>query len=352
MDERPIDLTTVSDDHAVVHITRDDGSVRVDVERGLEPDGEFTIDVGDGHVVSGRTLPRPAGELLAVVATVNDVHFGEVEAGRIDDLTEGPIRRAELGAPPYPDVMNTAAAADMAAIDPDAVVVKGDLSDDGHDVEWEHFEACYRAPFGDRLHVVRGNHDAYRGQSRYAGHQQIDVDGLTIALLDTVIPEQTTGRFDADAADWLATVASEADRPVLVMGHHQQWVAGGGSDQRPDDYFGIHPDDSDRLDGVAAAHSSIIGYTAGHTHRHRRRSMTRAGVPSIEVGCTKDFPGTWAEHRVYDGGVMHLVHRIGGDAALRWSESCRGLYADFGIDYGAYALGELADRCFVIPFRS
>ena len=37
--------------------------------------------------------------------------------------------------------------------------------------------------------------------------------------------------------------------------------------------------------------------------------------------------------------------------ALAWSESCRSLYSDFGIDYGAYALGELSDRCFVIPLR-
>ena len=38
--------------------------------------------------------------------------------------------------------------------------------------------------------------------------------------------------------------------------------------------------------------------------------------------------------------------------ALEWSESCRHLYADFGVDYESYALGSLADRCFVIPLRS
>lgn len=350
MNDRPIDLTTVSDQHAVVHVTRDDGSVDVHVERGLTPDAEFTIDIGDGGTVEGRTLPRLPGELLAVVATVNDVHFGEVEAGRIDDLTDGPIRRSATGEAPYPVTMNTAAAAEMAAAEPAAVIVKGDISNNGHDEEWEEFDTCYGATFGEKLHVVRGNHDAYRGQNRFAGHQRVDVDGLTIALLDTVIPGRTTGRFSDDDADWLTTVAADADRPVLVMGHHQQWIAGGESDHRPNDYFGIHPDDSDRLDRVAARHSSIIGYTAGHTHRHRRRTMIKSEIPSIEVGCTKDFPGTWAEHRVFESGVMHLIHRIGGDAALRWSESCRGLYADFGIDYSSRALGELADRCFVIPF--
>ncbi len=47
-------------------------------------------------------------------------------------------------------------------------------------------------PFGDRLHVVRGNHDAYQGQHRYAGDQWIELPGLTIGLLDTTIPQQTT----------------------------------------------------------------------------------------------------------------------------------------------------------------
>lgn len=350
-DALPIDVTTVTDREVVVHTTRPDGGVDVLRVTDLPPDQEVDIEVS-GTSVSTRTLPRPDGALLAVVATVNDVHFGELAAGQVDDLEEGPIRRSEPGAEPYPEMMNRLAAAEIAAIEPDAVVVKGDLSLDGADEEWAAFEACYRTVFAERLHVVRGNHDAYRGQTAYSGHQRIDVDGLTVALLDTVIPEATTGQIDAEAADWLDSVAASADRPVLAMGHHQQWIGGGGPDERRSpDYFGLHPDGSDVLDAIAARRHSIIGYTAGHTHRHRVRTMTRSGVPSIEVGCVKDFPGTWAEHRVYEGGVVHVVHRVSDPEALRWSESCRHLYADFGIDYERYALGGLADRCFVIPFR-
>ena len=33
---------------------------------------------------------RPAGALRCRFGTVNDVHFGEVEAGRIDDHADGP----------------------------------------------------------------------------------------------------------------------------------------------------------------------------------------------------------------------------------------------------------------------
>jgi predicted phosphodiesterase len=294
------------------------------------------------------------------VATVNDLHFGEVEAGRIDDNPLGPSQRAGEGEPPYPETMNRAAAAEIAAIDPVAVVVKGDLTTDGTDDEFAAFEACYRGAFGDRLHVVRGNHDAYRGQDRYTGDAWIDLPGVSIALLDTTRPRLTTGALAPDQLEWLDDRCAVADRPVLVMGHHQQWVTGPRAaapsgdprdERRHDEYFGLHPDASDGLDAVAARRRAIVAYAAGHTHRHRVRRMANSGIPSIEVGCVKDFPGTWAEYRVHEGGIAQVVHRISAPEALAWSERCRHLYRDFGIDYEAYALGALADRCLDIPRR-
>lgn len=335
-----MDLTTVADDLIVFH----DGTTVARFDH-LQPSTRYTL---LGRDVT--TLPRPPGELLGRVATVNDVHFGEIECGRIDDHVEGPIQRPEPGEPPYPETMNRAAVHEMASIDPMAVVVKGDLSQDGRPEEWTAFEDCYRPPFGERLHVVRGNHDAYQGQTGYAGDQWIELPGVVVALLDTVIPMATTGSISADQLDWLDAHAARADRPVLVMGHHQQWIAAGSDAQRSADYFGLHPDASDGLAEVVARRPRIVAYTAGHTHRHRVRRMP-SGVPSIEIGCVKDFPGTWAEYRVYEGGITQVVHRVSSPEALSWSERCRHLYRDFGIDYESYALGALEDRCCNIPLR-
>ena len=341
MVEPAIELTTVADDLAVFH----EGATTHRYE-GLTADTEIEL-----HGLTVRTLARPHGELLARFVTVNDVHFGETECGVIDQHTDGPIVRPEPGEAPYPETMNRAAAAEIALIEPDAVVVKGDLSVDGREEEWAAFEACWREPFGDRLHVVRGNHDAYRGQHRYAGDQWIELPGVTIGLLDTTIPEQTTGGLrPAQLAEVDDRLAATAGR-VLLMGHHQQWVPSGPSSNRSDDYFGMHPDASDALDDLCARHRHVIGYTAGHTHRHRVRTMVSSGVPSVEIGCVKDFPGTWAEYRVYEGGVMQVVHRISSPEALSWSNRCRVIYTDFGIDYQTYAMGTLADRCFVFPER-
>ena len=331
-----MDITTVADDLIVAH----DGT---DVLRltGLEPGTAHRV---GPHLV--RTMTRPGGELLCRIATVNDVHFGEVDCGSLDGQPGGPVQRASPGDPPYPEMMNRAAVREISAIAPDAVIVKGDLSLDGHPDEWAAFEACYRTAFGDRLHVVRGNHDAYRGQTEYAGDRWIDLPGLSVALLDTTIPLATTGRLTEGQLDWLDASAADADRPVIVMGHHQQWTGG----NRSDDYFGLHPDASDGLSAVIARRPSLVAYTAGHTHRHRRRLLA-SGVPTIEIGCVKDFPGTWAEYRVYEGGITQVVHRMSSPDALRWSEQCRHLYADFGMNYEAYALGGLDDRCFTISLR-
>jgi len=329
------ELTTVADDEAVVH----DGA-EVRRYEGLAPDADHEI---DGFAF--RTLPRP-GERLATVATVNDVHYGEEVCGIMEGLPDGPVFRVEPGAEPYPELMNRGAIAEIRALEPDAVVVKGDLTCDGLDEEYAAFLAAYGGAFGDRLHHVRGNHDAYRHQS-YApeGPQRIDVDGLTMALLDTTIPGRSTGQVSGDQLEWLEDLAAGADRPVLVLGHHHVWSP--ASRSRPADYFGISPDDSERLIAAVSRHRSIIGYAAGHTHRNRVRHIDATGDrPWIEVACVKDYPGTWAEYRVFDGGVLQVHRRISSPEALAWTEQTRHMFADL---YAGYAFGTLADRCFAFP---
>ncbi len=329
------ELTTVADDEAVVH----DGH-EVHRYEGLAPDSDHEI-----HGFAFRTLPRP-GERLATVATVNDVHFGEEVCGVMEGLPDGPVFRVEPGAEPYPEMMNRGAIAEIAAIDPDAVVVKGDLTCDGLDEEYAAFLRAYGGAFGARLHHVRGNHDAYRHQT-YApsGPQRIDVDGLTLALLDTTIPGRSSGQLPADQLAWLEDLAAEADRPVLALGHHHVWSP--ESRSRPAEYFGINPDDSDRFIAAVARHPSIIGYAAGHTHRNRVRRIAATGErPWIEVACVKDYPGTWAEYRVFDGGVLQVHRRVSTPEALAWTEQTRHMFADL---YAGYAFGELAERCFAFP---
>jgi 3',5'-cyclic-AMP phosphodiesterase len=118
------------------------------------------------------------------------------------------------------------------------------------------------------------------------------------------------------------------------------------------DYFGIDPDSSEALVEVVLRRPEIVGYFCGHTHRNRVRHFGATGdFPWVEVASVKDFPGSWAEYRVFDGGIMQVHRRISAPEALAWSEQCRHLYGDL-LDYEKYAFGELSDRCFVVGSRS
>jgi hypothetical protein len=73
----------------------------------------------------------------------------------------------------------------------------------------------------------------------------VQLPGVAVALMDTVIPERTTGMLTAEQLDWLDARITVADTPVLVMGHHQQWI--GPRPRVPEGYFGLHPDPSGAL---------------------------------------------------------------------------------------------------------
>jgi predicted phosphodiesterase len=331
-----VDLTTVADDEVVLH----DGVVEHRHD-GLAPDTDYEF---EGHRL--RTLPRPPGERLATVCTVNDVHFGEVECGILNGIDDHPIYTSAPGDDPYPEVMNRAAIADMRAVHPDAVVVKGDLTSMGTRAEYQAFLDAYGPAFGEKLVHVRGNHDAYHGED-FASRAPLSVTlpGVVLAVLDTSIPRMASGGVSTESLDWLDQLAADADRPVLVFGHHHPWNPDSG--ERPEAYFGINPDDSERLVEVVARRPRIAGYFAGHTHRNRVRRFSATGdVPWVEVACVKDFPGAWAEYRVFEGGILQVFRRISAPQALAWSEKTRDMYGGL---YEMYAFGALAERCFAIP---
>ncbi len=319
---------------------------------GLAPATTYAIAVDGAEpstLLPGQvtTLAQPPGRLLATIATVNDVHFGETECGLLGTPEElGPVFTTEPGADPYPEVMNRGAIDAIERLDPDAVLVKGDLTDRGTEEEYEAFLRAY-SRLGARMHHVRGNHDAMITESIAAtGSFAVEVEGVTLAVLDTVRPGTDRGRVPRAQLDWLDELAGTTTKPVLVFGHHHPWDP--ASTDRDDTYFGVNPDDSEALCAVIARHESIAGYFAGHTHRTRTRRFASArDVPIVEIACVKDYPGAWAEYRVYEGGYVQLTRRIDGPAALAWTEKTRGMFAGL---YRDYALGTLSDRCFAQAF--
>jgi 3',5'-cyclic-AMP phosphodiesterase len=324
----PVELTTVTDTEAVLH----EGLrvVRVD---GLKPNREHTVEG-----VTFRTLPRPAGERLATVVTVSDLHIGETECGRYEGVNLGPPLRADPGEPPYPETMARAAAAEIAACRPDVVVAKGDVTAVGVEAELATFDEIFA---GLPVHRTNGNHDVSSRAELAPGPvtEVIDVAGARIAVLDTSVPAQTGGHVTEEQLEWLDDLAAGATEPILVFGHHPLYDHASFT-------AGINAEDSDRLVDLFARRPALAGYFAGHTHRNLVRRLPATGdVPWAEVGATKDYPGVWAEYRIYEGAVMQVVHRISSPEALAWTERTRAM---FGGLYPSYSFGGLGDRCFYV----
>lgn len=333
--ERGVEVTTVAPDSVVTH---QGATVRAYEE--LTPGSVVQL---DGLEV--ETLPQ-LGEEIARFATVNDVHFGETECGRIDGLAEAAdwATFSRLpGESPYPELMNDAAIAEIQAADVDAVLVKGDLTSNGTESEFQAFHSAYHGAFGNNLTYVRGNHESYHSMQHGAiPFQRVDLAGVTLVLLDTSRDERVNGDISHEQLDELDELAARVNQPLMIFGHHPTWHP--TQDFETDDVFGLLPKTTRALYEVMGRRSNIVGYFAGHTHRNRVVGQHGSDHPlSVEVACVKDFPGTWAEYRIYEGNIVQIHHRISTPDALAWSEQTRGM---FGGLYSDYAFGSLSDRCF------
>ena len=176
------------------------------------------------------------------------------------------------------------------------------------------------------MHHVRGNHDAMLDPTMAleGAPFTVELGGVTLAVLDTVRPATTAGRSPPTSCGWLDDLAAAIDRPgARVRPPPPLGPRLARATQRR--YFGINPDDSEAFVAVVARRENIVGYFAGHTHRNRIRRFGPAPATSVRArsACTKDYPGVWAEYRVYEGGYTQVVRRIPTPAAFAWTERTR-----------------------------
>ena len=188
--------------------------------------------------------------------------------------------------------MNRAAVAEIAAIEPAAVVVKGDLTASGHARRVRRLPRLLRPAFGDRLHHVRGNHDAMAGadlRRRAAAHRPARRDDRPARHRDP--RAATAGPLD----DRPAGLARRPGRrratvPVLVMAHHYPWSPD-ATTAAATATSASTPRRRERLVEVIARRPPIVGCFAGHTHRNRVRRFSATGpVPYVEVGLREGLP--------------------------------------------------------------
>lgn len=151
----------------------------------------------------------------------------------------------------------------------DAVLVSGDLSDDGSAQSYVRFKAQL-APLDLPLLVIPGNHDA-RAPMRASFADQFSKVGpldwatrigdLKIIGLDTLVEGAGKGTLSAQSLTFLQTaLAQTKDMPTLLALHHPPFRSGIGF---MDD---IGLTNSDEFRDVVADHTGPLRIVCGHIH--------------------------------------------------------------------------------------
>lgn len=157
---------------------------------------------------------------------------------------------------------------------PQAVVITGDLTDFGRSTEYAHLRSLLAPLDALPLYLLPGNHDdrgALRAAfpaHRYLGHEgfiqyAVDIGGLRLIALDTVVPGHSEGALCEERLQWLELqLAASEGRPVVVAMHHPPFKTLIG-----------HMDDIGLLQGapaleaLIARHPNVERVICGHLHR-------------------------------------------------------------------------------------
>ena len=307
-----VELTTVADDLVVVH----DGATRCAATRASPPTPSTTSTVSRCARSPGRpvrcwrasprsttcTSARPSAAASTTTPTARSC---------------GPTRPNRR----TPRLMNRAAVAEIVAIDPDAVIVKGDLSQDGTDDEWAAFEALL--PHAVRRPAVRRARQPRR-VSRAARLRGRPVDHRARAARRPARHGDPDRRPRAACAtsqlDWLddhagrgGRRAGDRDGPPPAVDRRRRRATSAATTTTS----GSTPMPATRSTRCAPDTRPSLGYTAGHTHRHRvrrddgqraavDRGRVREGLPG-HVGRVPRVRG-----RRDAGGASHLGARGAG----------------------------------------
>lgn len=172
---------------------------------------------------------------------------------------------------------------------PEAVLVSGDLTDDGAEGGYRiarEMLVRLEAP----LHVLPGNHDD-RGRIRTAfglpgeGDEPVNysvaVGGLRLVLFDSNVPGSDPGSYDADRLAWLEReLAAQPERPTVLAVHHPPLATGVA------EWDAINLDRGDReaLGEVVARHPQVRAIVGGHLHRIA--ASTLSGCPVLAAPST------------------------------------------------------------------
>jgi Icc protein len=211
---------------------------------------------------------------------------------------------------------------------PDALLVSGDLTDNGAPEEYQRVRELL-APLDLTPHVLPGNHDLREplrqafglpGQGEEPVSYAVDLGPLRLVCLDSTIPGAEGGSLDGGRIEWLdATLAEDVGKPTVLALHHPPLRTEIPTFER----IGLAPESSEALADVLARHPQVLRIVAGHVHRSIVAELAGRAVvtvPSTYLQAALDFtapklhmsadPPGFAVHALRDGSLATHLQRI------------------------------------------
>lgn len=230
-------------------------------------------------------------------------------------LSDLHIGGSENGVDPVPPLEAVVEAVRSLPNQPDAVLVSGDLTDDGSEegyrVARELLERL-EAP----LHVLPGNHDDRArlraafdlpGQGDEPVRYSADVGELRLVVFDSNVPGQDPGRFAPEQLRWLdAELGTEPQRPTVLALHHPPLATG----IVEWDGINLEPGQIPLLAEVVARHPQLRAIVGGHLHRIAASALAGAPVlaaPSTYLQALPDFETEGVELVPHPGFALHVL---------------------------------------------
>jgi 3',5'-cyclic AMP phosphodiesterase CpdA len=219
---------------------------------------------------------------------------------------------------------------------PDAVIMTGDLVDQGDPQQYEHLKTLL-APLELPYFLLVGNHDdraalraAFPDRAElHSGGEfiqyAVDVGALRVIALDSLVPGQSGGTLCDARLAWLAAQLDAASgKPTIVALHHPPFVSGIGHM----DELRLDPAAAAKLAALIARYPNVERVICGHVHRPmfvRFGGTIASAVPApahqVALDLRDDAPSAfvmeppaYALHR-YDPATGLVTHHAYVDAA-------------------------------------
>lgn len=216
----------------------------------------------------------------------------------------------------------------------DAVLVTGDLSDDGSAESYAHFKSLM-APLGAPIFAIPGNHDlrdpmrdafkdgAYLPPSgKLNWHQTVGM--IDIIGLDTLIEGSGGGEIDTETLAFLdAALAAGSPRPVLLAMHHPPFDSGIAFMDR------IGLAGRQGLEAVLKSHDTDVRIVCGHIHN----TMISDACGKTAISCPS--PCSTFAFNVASDGPVGFMDQEDGFMVHRWQNGFQSVRIPTSVDTGS-----------------